>query len=328
MRLEAWHNSLKVINLSDYGYDSEQCTLFENTIHSNDIEDQQLIIAMKGCFIVYGCHKGMDVQIIESKQDSDLGILSFQLGGGFNVRGKDFQPYRHFENDLHLTFYSTKRELKFEMPPVFESFRIYLSPHNFLDLLAKFHGRFSSFADKIKRSEPFNLNESPLPITPKMKLIIREVLSHKIGDPLFSKVFYETKITELFGCQLEQNHSVTSPKKHSGLSKADKAKIEQARNLLLNNLAEAPSIRQLSRLVATNEHKLKSGFKEMFGKSIYNYLLHKRIDKSIELLADETLSLEQISEDVGYTESAHFSRAFKKVKGIPPGVFRRDLLSH
>ncbi|MCF8357608.1 MAG: AraC family transcriptional regulator [Prolixibacteraceae bacterium] len=326
MLLEAWHNSLKIINLNDSDLEHEHCMLHENQIHNGETDDLQQIIAMKGCFIIYGSHKGKESLIIESKQDTDLGILSFELGGGFNVRESNFEPYRHFENDLHLTFFSTKRELKFEVPPVFESFRVYLAPNVFIKQLAKFHGRFSSFSEKIKRSEPFNLYKSPLPITPKMKLVIREILSHKIGDPLLSNVFYETKITELLGCQFEQIHAIKAPKKQTFLSLSDKIKIEQAREILLSNLAEAPSISQLSRLVATNEHKLKSGFKEIFGKSIYNYLLHRRMEHSIELMTDEMLSLDQIAEQVGYAESAHFSRAFKKVKGLPPGVFRRNLL--
>lgn len=52
--------------------------LHENQIHNGKTDDLQQIIAMKGCFIVYGYHKGNEIQIIESKQDTDLGILSFE----------------------------------------------------------------------------------------------------------------------------------------------------------------------------------------------------------------------------------------------------------
>ncbi|HPR31347.1 MAG TPA: AraC family transcriptional regulator [Prolixibacteraceae bacterium] len=324
MLLEAWHDSEQIIHLSDLTFPPAYCTREERVIQSENSSDNQILISMKGCFILYGFHKGESIANVLSKQDCDLGILSFQLGGNFQVREKNYDPYRFFETDVHQTFFSTKRELRFEMPSEFENFRIYLSPLHFQELLARYHGRFSTYADRIKRSESFNLLENPLPITPRMKILINEILTHKIQDPLLSCVYYETKITELFGFQLEQIYCGKQRGKH--LTRADKAKMEQARQLLIRNLSGAPSIEQLARLVATNESKLKHAFKEHFGYSIYNYLLHQRVEKSIELMARDTLSLDEIAEQVGYTDVAHFSRAFKKVKGMPPGAFRKRIL--
>jgi hypothetical protein len=190
---------------------------------------------MKGCYIMYGSHKTNEVQEVRSKQDCNVAILSFQLNGQFTVNEKNYQPYRIFDNDLHTTFFTNKRELVFQAPPVFENFRIILSPAKFRELLAKYHGRFSIFSDKIKKGEYFNLYEIPLPITPKMKMIIHDIIHHKISDPLLSKVYYETKITELFGRQLEQVYSVQQ-NNTIVLSAADKIKIYEARELLIQNL--------------------------------------------------------------------------------------------
>lgn len=242
-----------------------------------------------------------------------------------NVNEKDYEPYRIFENDVHITFFTNKRDLVFEAPAIFENFRIILSPEKFQDLLAKFHGRFSDYASKINRGEYFNLYEMPLPITPKMKMIIHDILNHKVGDSILSKVFYETKITELFGCQLEQVYA-SHQQQSSDLSAADRKKIQEARELLIRNLqAEPPSIPHLARLVGTNENKLKRGFNQVYGKSIYNYLLNYRMDKAIELMESGNHSLDEIAGKVGYADSAHFSRAFRKVKGIPPGQYRREI---
>lgn len=274
---------------------------------------------------MYGSHKAEVTQEVQSRQDSNIAILSFQLNGQMNVNERSFEPYRIFENDLHTTFFTNKRELVFQAPPVFENFRIILSPLKFQELLAKFHGRFSSYSEKINRGEYFDLYELPLPITPKMKMIIHEMLNHNISDPLLSKVFYETKITELFGCQLEQIYS-TRQKQSSELTTSDKQKIFEARELLVRNLQQSPpTIPQLARMAGINENKLKKGFREIFGKSVYNYLLSHRMEKAIEMMENEELSLDMIADHVGYDDSAHFSRAFRKIKGIPPGQFRKGL---
>lgn len=325
MLLEAWHRGHKWINLDDSQFDDDYCDRSENSALKDDFSAFHLIVLMKGCFIMYGRHKAEVAQEVQSRQDSNIAILSFQLNGQMSVNEKNFEPYRIFQNDLHITFFTNKRELVFEAPPVFENFRIILSPAKFQELLAKYHGRFSSYADKVKKGEYFNLYESPLPITPKMKMIIHDILNHKVSDPLLSKVYYETKITELFGCQLEQLYS-TRQNPNVEISATDKLKIYEARELLVRNLQQSPpTIPQLARMTGTNENKLKKGFREIFGKSVYNYLLSHRMEKAIEMMEDQKLSLDEIADRIGYGDSAHFSRAFKNEKGIPPGQFRKEL---
>jgi AraC-like DNA-binding protein len=323
MLLEAWHQGKKLLHLDDSPFEDGFCTRSENRISTGDYVAYNSIVSMKGCFIMYASHKTNEIQTVRSQQDSNIAILSFQLNGQMTVNEKNYEPYRIFENDVHHTFFTNKRELVFEAPPVFENFRVILSPMKFQELLARFHGRFSEDSDKIKRGEYFNLYDTPLPITPRMKTIIHDILHHPISDPVLSKVFFETKITELFGCQLEQVYSTRQIQTFE-ISTADKQKIYEARELLVQNLQQPPpTIPQLARMVGTNENKLKKVFRETFGKSIYNYLLSHKIEKAVEMMEDDKLSLEEIAFRTGYGDSAHFSRAFRKVKGVPPGQYRK-----
>jgi AraC family transcriptional regulator, transcriptional activator of the genes for pyochelin and ferripyochelin receptors len=91
---------------------------------------------------------------------------------------------------------------------------------------------------------------------------------------------------------------------------------------LEENYVNPPTVTQLARLTGVNENKLKTGFKQQFGHSVYNYLLNYRMERAIEMMEQTTFSLDEIAEKVGYTDCAHFSRAFKKVYGVPPGKFR------
>jgi AraC-like DNA-binding protein len=325
MLLEAWRLGKKWLHLDDTTLSDGFCSRDEVRISDPQLTAYQMLISMKGCFIMYGSHRANEMQVIQSRQDTNIAILSFQLNGQMTVNEKSFEPYRIFQNDLHTTFFTNKRELVFESPPVFENFRVVLSPEAFTELLAKYHGRFSTYAALVKKGEYFNLFEIPMPITPRMKMIIRDILNHKIVDPLLSKVYFETKIAELFGCQLEQMLSAAQ-NQDTGLSAVDKPKIYEARELLVQNLQETPlTIPQLARMVGTNENKLKRGFKEIYGKSVYNYLVAHRMEKAIELMENAALTLDEIAMMVGYTDSAHFSRAFRKEKGIPPGQFRKEL---
>jgi len=324
--LEGWHRNEKIIHFDDSELDDTSCRKSGPIQTGGAYPTYHLAIVMKGCYILYGHHK-LDKPIeIKSKQDSNIAILSFQLGGEFHVNEPNYQPYRTFDKEKHVCFFTNKRELVFEAPQVFENFRIILSATTFQILLAKFHGRFSVYSEKVVRGEYFDLFDVPLPITPKIKLVINSILAHRVSDPVLSKVFYETKITELFGCQLEQYYNARELRPLRELTERDKEKILAARKILLQNIADnPPSLSKLSRLVGINEHKLKSGFREMFGKSVFNYLLQQRIERSVEMMENPDLSLDEISELVGYADSAHFSRAFKRVKGLPPGQFRNEI---
>ena len=323
MHLQAWYGKTQWLNFNDEAWDSNICSRVENKPKFiAGSFDHNIMITWKGCLILYGKHKSDKIETIVSKQDSDLAILSFQLGGDLNVYEDNYKPYRIFANEVHTTFFTNKRELIFKAPIEFENFRIYLSPANFLNLLAKFHGRFSVFASKVKQSEYFNMFCTDLPITPQMKTIIRNILSHEVNDTILSLVYYETKICELFGYQLEQAVSI---KQSTINSSSDKSKWKEAKLILEHNYMNPPSLVQLAKLIGTNENKLKTGFKQQFGRSVYNYLLHYKMEQAVNWMHEEQITLDEIAHRLGYADSAHFSRAFKKVYGIPPGKFRELL---
>lgn len=86
-------------------------------------------------------------------------------------------------------------------------------------------------------------------------------------------------------------------------------------NLSVDMLADAFSI--------TAQHLSKS-FKEIHGGGIQRYIVGVRIDNGKRLLtANESLSIEQVADETGFTSSQSFIRAFKRMEGVTPGQFRR-----
>jgi two-component system response regulator YesN len=60
----------------------------------------------------------------------------------------------------------------------------------------------------------------------------------------------------------------------------------------------------------------------LYNTSIYQFVIEIRIERAIELVYNKNLSLEQISDSVGYENLSYFSRAFKRMKDIAPNAFR------
>ena len=60
-------------------------------------------------------------------------------------------------------------------------------------------------------------------------------------------------------------------------------------------------------------------------KSFYDILNGIRIQKAKELLKDPSLKIGDISEMVGYADTAHFARTFKKLEGMSANEYRNTL---
>ena len=63
-------------------------------------------------------------------------------------------------------------------------------------------------------------------------------------------------------------------------------------------------------------------FKEQLSEGMLEYISKLRIEKSKKILIETALSLDEISELVGYATSRTYSRIFKKIEGVTPGRYR------
>ena len=71
-------------------------------------------------------------------------------------------------------------------------------------------------------------------------------------------------------------------------------------------------------LYQLSEGYLSGVFKEQAGVNFGDFLEQVRINKACELLLDKSLTVNQVSEMVGYNSVQSFRRAFKRVRGMSP----------
>jgi len=65
-------------------------------------------------------------------------------------------------------------------------------------------------------------------------------------------------------------------------------------------------------------------FKQETDQTVMSYVTNVKINRAKVLLHDTNLSILNISERLGYYDSSHFGRVFKKVTGLTPRVFRQQ----
>ncbi|MDB9384626.1 helix-turn-helix transcriptional regulator [Nodularia spumigena CS-584] len=56
-----------------------------------------------------------------------------------------------------------------------------------------------------------------------------------------------------------------------------------------------------------NERKLKQGFRQIFGTTVFGYLHDHRMEQAKQMLAEQKLSVAEVAHAVGYSHLSHFA---------------------
>lgn len=123
-------------------------------------------------------------------------------------------------------------------------------------------------------------------------------------------------ITELVSFKNQSSSLVTS-------SVRDVSRINEARDIILDQFQRPPTIPQLAKTVGVNQTKLKTVFKATFGLTIHDFTQKCRMDRAAELLIMTDIGVAEVAYAVGYDHPASFTHAFKGYFGHPPSKIRR-----
>jgi two-component system, response regulator YesN len=89
-----------------------------------------------------------------------------------------------------------------------------------------------------------------------------------------------------------------------------------------NNYYYDISLKEVSKNVNFSYNYLSKVFKDEIGKSFVDYLTELRMEKSTKLLANQSLSVKEICQKIGYHDPNYYSKAFKRVIGMTPTEYR------
>jgi AraC-like DNA-binding protein len=158
-------------------------------------------------------------------------------------------------------------------------------------------------------------------LTRAMRFASEQILSCPYHG-LTKRLYLESRAIELIALHLHNALSdITLPNTRPPLRRDEIERIHHAKEILLNNLENPPSLLKLAQQVGLNDYKLKRGFRQVFGTTTFGYLHHYRMEQARSLLA-AGLNVTQVAQAVGYNSTTSFSAAFRKKFGLPPKVYK------
>jgi len=242
----------------------------------------------------------------------------------FCVDGKaafEFGPHysREIQQQKNYFFYNPEKDLPFLLRIASKTRMIILSIS-----LEALHQLFVHDALPFLKAENVNrtfYDERDIPA--HLYVVLNQLFTIQISQTS-EQLYYKAKTLEL----LSLYFSTKRPNTESCPFLNDQEtvrKIKHAKEHLLKNIESPPSLKELARFAGLNEYQLKVGFKEIYGNTVYGYLLDHKLDHSRALLDKGRFQVNEVAYQIGYTNPSHFIAAFRKKYGVTP---KKYLMNH
>lgn len=92
---------------------------------------------------------------------------------------------------------------------------------------------------------------------------------------------------------------------------------------ILNNLSSELGNKEIARDYNISVSKLKSGYKKIYAESLQSFVRRARLETAREMILTTNLTMQRISEMVGYGDYGNFSRRYRAYFGHPPSEVER-----
>lgn len=155
-------------------------------------------------------------------------------------------------------------------------------------------------------------------MTPEMQAIVDQVFRIQYEGKA-KMMFFRSQMTSLLAHFFGQLSMMTE----EAIPSIERQKLQQAKEILAENLETPPSLSELSRQIGLNTFKLKKNFKELFGVPVFKYLQNERLNKAHDLIKNQGFTIQEAAWDVGYDSLSSFSNAFSKKFGFRPSAIKR-----
>jgi len=271
--------------------------------------------------ILQGNYLMHDDVTIFGKADVPLLEIQFNLSDTDiffrNKAGKENITAAMSANITFLSSDENQADILFEKDARYTTFDIHLP----LSLLTRYAGEsrtMDHFLQQIQRDNSSKLGMNTILINAAMFNAIQDIRNCRYTG-LTRRIYLESKVYELIAFIYESSENGEAGHR---LSKADLEKIQMAALLIRERIENPLTIIELARQVGINQSKLKNGFKVVFGTTVFGYLQEIRMAEAKKHLLDTQMSVQEISNLVGYQSMSNFSAAFKNVYGYPPTKLR------
>ncbi len=261
-------------------------------------------------------------EVVEREIDSSFIQFHFCLKGSSKFIFNEGRYALDISEENSLLLYNPQRDLpiNLEMNPNSWMVSILIS-------IKKFHGLFSQEADYITFLSDDNKDKKYYKdgkISPSMAIVLTQLMHYNLNSSI-KNLYFKGKAYELLSLYFNRSEDADIEQCPFLVDETNVIKIRKAKDIIIARMAEPPSLQELSEEIGLNLKKLKEGFKQIYGDSVYSFLFDYKMEFSRKLLESGDHNVNEVGLKVGYSTASHFIAAFKKKYGTTPKKYVQSI---
>lgn len=268
-----------------------------------------------GVFILTHKNDTQEVKTIEREIDSNFIQFHFCVKGESQFLFNNGNYTLNVAEETSLLLYNPERNLPIHLEVKPNSWLV-----SVIISITKFHGLFSQEADYITFLSEDNRDKKYYKdgkISPSMAIALNQLVNYNLNTSI-KNIYFKAKAYEILSLYFNRSEDADIEQCPFLVDETNVLKIRKAKDIMVYRMAEPPSLQELADEIGLTLKKLKEGFKQIYGDSVFSFLLDYKMEVARKLLESGTYNVNEVGLKVGYSTSSHFIAAFKKKYGTTP----------
>ena len=286
----------------------------KSTFEETKVDEGVLVLTYK--------NETNEMQSLDKETDSNFIQFHFCVKGSSQFVFNEGRYRLNILEENSLLLYNPQRDLPINLE---------VNPHSWmvsiLISIKNFHGLFSQEADYITFLSEDNKDKKYYKdgiISPSMAIVLNQLINYNLNQSIKS-LYFKGKAYELLSLYFNRSEDADIDQCPFLVDETNVIKIKNAKDIMVSRMAEPPSLQELADEIGLSLKKLKEGFKQIYGDSVFSFLFDYKMEVARKLLEAGNDNVNEVGHKVGYSTSSHFIAAFKKKYGTTPKKYVMSL---
>ncbi|AXP80496.1 Regulatory protein PchR [Mariniflexile rhizosphaerae] len=285
-----------------------------SSFNETKVEDGFLVLVYK--------NDGNETQSLIKEINSDYIQFHFCIKGSSKFVFNEGRYMLNILEENSLLLYNPQRDLPINLQVSPNSWMV-----SVLISIKKFHGLFSQEADYISFLNEDNKDKKYYKdgnITPSLAIVLNQLINYNLNQSI-KDLYFKGKAYELLSLYFNRSEDANIEQCPFLVDETNVIKIRKAKDIIIARMSEPPSLQELADEIGLNLKKLKEGFKQIYGDSVFSFLFDYKMEVARKLLESGENNVNEVGLKVGYSTASHFIAAFKKKYGTTPKKYLMSL---
>ncbi len=275
----------------------------------------QEILIEEGFYVLKIQNDTAQIQRVSRKIDSSFIQFHFCLKGNAKFVFNEGRYALEVSEENSLLLYNTQMDLPLNLE---------LNPNSWLVsvvmTIRKFHSLFSKEANYIpflseeNKDKKYYTQES---VSPAIAVVLSQMMNYNLHSSI-KELYIKGKVYELISLYFNKGSEADLEQCPFLVDEENVRRIRKAKEIMISRMTEPPTLNELSEDIGLSLKKLKEGFKQIYGDSVFSFLFDYKMEYARKMLETGQHNVNEVGLKVGYSTASHFIAAFKKKYGTTP----------